>query len=77
MCLILFSYKNHSRFDLIFAANRDEFYQRPTRAARFWDDHPDVLAGKDLAAGGTWLGINRSGRFAALTNYRDPSIVKK
>lgn len=77
MCLIVFSYKNHPRFDLIFAANRDEFYQRPTRAARFWDDHPDVLAGKDLAAGGTWLGINRSGRFAALTNYRDPSIVKE
>lgn len=77
MCLIVFSYKNHPRFDLIFAANRDELYQRPTRAARFWDDHPDVLAGKDLSAGGTWMGINRNGRFAALTNYRDPSIAKE
>ncbi|MDX1618051.1 MAG: NRDE family protein [Balneolaceae bacterium] len=76
MCLIVFSYKQHSRYDLIFAANRDEFYKRPTRAAQFWEEHPDLLAGKDLKAGGTWMGINRAGEFAALTNYRDPSMVK-
>lgn len=76
MCLIVFAYKSHPRFDLIFAANRDEFYERPTRAAQFWDDHPDVLAGKDLSGGGTWMGINTQGHFAALTNYRDPSIER-
>lgn len=77
MCLIVFAYKSHPKYDLIFATNRDEFYKRPTQAARFWDDHPDVLAGKDLTAGGTWMGINRGGQFAALTNYRDPSITKE
>jgi len=77
MCLIVFAYKTHPQFDLIFAANRDEFYKRPTRAAQFWDDHPDLLAGKDLTGGGTWMGVNRSGQFAALTNYRDPSITKE
>lgn len=77
MCLIVFAYKNHPEYDLILAANRDEQYERPTRAAQFWENYPDVLAGKDLSAGGTWLGINRSGHFAALTNYRDPSINKK
>ena len=77
MCLIVFAFKNHPRFDLIFAANRDEFYGRPTRAAQFWDDHPTMLAGKDLSGGGTWMGINRRGQFAALTNFRDPSISKE
>lgn len=77
MCLIAFSYKQHPRYDLIFAANRDEFYERPTREARFWDDHPGVLAGKDLKAGGTWMGINRTGKFSALTNYRDLRMRKE
>jgi len=77
MCLIVFAYKKHPEFDLVFAANRDEFYKRPTRPARFWDDYPDLLAGKDLTAGGTWMGVNRRGQFAALTNYRDPSITKE
>lgn len=72
MCLILFSYRQHPRYPLLLAANRDEFHARPTQAARFWPDHPDVLAGKDLQAGGTWMGISRAGRFAAITNYRDP-----
>lgn len=72
MCLILFSYKLHSNFPLVVAANRDEFYQRPTRAAHFWPEAPQLLAGKDLAAGGSWMGVTRSGRFAAVTNYRDP-----
>lgn len=71
MCLIVFSYRDHPRYDLVFAANRDEFYGRPTRDARFWDERPNLLAGRDLEAGGTWMGITRGGRLAALTNYRD------
>jgi len=77
MCLILFAWDNHPDFKLLVAANRDEFYERPAAAAAFWDDHPEVLAGKDLKAGGTWMGITRSGRFAAVTNYRDPANIKK
>lgn len=76
MCLIVFSYKEHPQYDLIFAANRDEFYNRPTEPAKFWDEQPDVLAGKDLKAGGTWLGITRRGSFSALTNYRDMAVSK-
>jgi len=76
MCLIAFSYKHHPDYDLILAANRDEFYQRRTRKARFWESHPQLLAGKDLEAGGTWLGITKSGRLSALTNYRDSETRK-
>lgn len=77
MCLILFSWKNHEHHKLILAANRDEFYARPTKQAGYWEDHPDILAGRDLEAGGTWMGLTRSGRFAAITNYRDPSIKRE
>lgn len=73
MCLILLAWHSHPRFPLIVAANRDEFYRRRSASADFWGAHPQVLAGRDLEAGGTWLGITRQGRFAALTNYRDPS----
>ncbi len=76
MCLILIAHKPSPLKRLIIAANRDEFFARPTRAMDFWNEHPDILAGKDLAGGGTWLGIKRNGRFAALTNYRDPSAQK-
>jgi uncharacterized protein with NRDE domain len=76
MCLILFSYRAHPQFRLLIAANRDEFYSRPTAPADFWPEQPDLLGGKDLQAGGTWLGVNRAGRVAALTNYRDPSSLK-
>lgn len=72
MCLILFAWQSHPRYELVLAANRDEFHQRPAAAARFWEDHPDILAGRDLQAGGTWLGVTRSGRLAAVTNYREP-----
>ncbi len=71
MCLILVAYKVSAQFPLVIAANRDEFYARPTQAAQFWNDHPQVLAGKDLQEGGTWLGVTTAGRFAAVTNYRD------
>lgn len=72
MCLITFAWQVHPDFPLLLAANRDEFHARPSRAARFWPETPAVLAGRDLAAGGTWLGLSRQGRFAALTNYREP-----
>lgn len=73
MCLILLAYDYHPDYFLVVAANRDEYYSRPTSGARFWDEEPAVLAGKDLDHKGTWLGITRSGRFAALTNFRDPA----
>ncbi|MGV3638746.1 MAG: NRDE family protein [Flavobacteriales bacterium] len=71
MCLITLAYQFHPRFPLVLAANRDEFLERPTAPASWWADAPHVLAGRDLRAGGTWLGITRTGRFAALTNHRD------
>lgn len=77
MCLIVFSYKQHTQYPLIFAANRDESYERPTRSAQFWDENPTILAGKDLQAGGTWMGVNKNGEFSAITNYRDPNIQKE
>ena len=70
MCLILLGLDVHPDHSLIVAANRDEFYDRPTAGAGFWTDAPGVLAGRDLKAGGTWLGMDRRGRFAAVTNYR-------
>ena len=72
MCLILFAWQAHPRYSLVVAANRDEFHQRPSAAADFWEDDPGILAGRDLQGGGTWLGMTRSGRFAAITNYREP-----
>ena len=70
MCLILLALDTHPDYALVLAANRDEFYDRPTAPAAFWDEAPWVLAGRDLKAGGTWLGIDRRGRTAAVTNYR-------
>lgn len=75
MCLILFAYHVHPKFKLMVAANRDEFYQRQTAPAAFWEDDPEILAGRDLEKMGTWMGVTKSGRFAALTNYRDPNEV--
>ncbi|MBK9177107.1 MAG: NRDE family protein [Flavobacteriales bacterium] len=71
MCLIAIAYKSHPRFPLIVAANRDEFLDRSAAPAHFWPAEPHVLAGRDHRAGGTWLGVTTTGRFAALTNYRD------
>lgn len=75
MCLIVFAYRVHPVYKLLVAANRDEFYGRPTAPAHYWEDRPDILAGRDLEKMGTWMGITTSGRFAALTNYRDPKEV--
>jgi uncharacterized protein with NRDE domain len=71
MCLILFAYRHHPRYPLILAANRDEFFDRPTQALEFWPDQPEIAAGRDLKRMGTWLGINRRGHLAAVTNYRE------
>ncbi len=76
MCLILFALQKHPNYKLILAANRDEYYKRPSEPPHFWEDVPHLLAGRDLVAGGTWLGITRNGRIAAVTNYRDPASVK-
>ncbi|HEX7603366.1 MAG TPA: NRDE family protein, partial [Polyangiaceae bacterium] len=76
MCLVLFAYDAHPELWLILAANRDEFHVRPTAPAGFWEDAPDVFAGRDLDKGGTWLGMTRGGRFAALTNVRDPAALR-
>ena len=75
MCLILFAYQAHPLYPLIVAANRDEFYDRPAARAGWWEHQPGLLAGKDLQAGGAWMGVHRSGRFAAITNYREPGKV--
>ncbi len=72
MCLILFAWLSHPQHKLLVAANRDEFYARPTAAAHFWNDAPHILAGRDLEQGGTWLGVTTDRRFAALTNVRNP-----
>lgn len=71
MCLILLAIETSPDYPLIVAANRDEFHERPAAAAHFWRDHPQLLAGRDLQQGGTWMGITLDGRFAAVTNFRE------
>lgn len=71
MCLILLAHEAHPRYRLVVAANRDEFHDRPTAPAHFWEDAPGLLAGRDLRSGGTWMGITRAGRWAAVTNFRE------
>jgi uncharacterized protein with NRDE domain len=73
MCLIVLAWKVRDDMPFVVAANRDEWRERPAQAAHWWADRRDLLAGRDLKAGGTWMGITRSGRFAAVTNFRDPS----
>ena len=70
MCLILIAWKTRPGFPLVVAANRDELHARPAAAAAFWPEQPGILAGRDLQARGTWLGVSRNGRFASVTNYR-------
>jgi uncharacterized protein with NRDE domain len=76
MCLIALAWQSHPDYPLVVAANRDEFHDRATAPARFWPEAPELLAGRDLAAGGTWLGVTRHGRFAALTNFREPQAPR-
>ena len=74
MCLLLIAHQVREDYPLVLLANRDEFLNRPTAPLAFWDDAPDVLAGRDLSARGTWLGVSRAGRIAAVTNYREPGL---
>lgn len=76
MCLILFAWRAHSEYPLIFAGNRDEAYERRSAPADFWADAPAIHGGRDLEHGGTWLGLTLTGRFAAVTNYRDGAARK-
>ena len=76
MCLILFAYKMQKSTSLIVAANRDEFYTRPTHAAHYWGKYPELLAGKDLEAGGIWLGATKTGRFSAVTNLAETAPIE-
>jgi uncharacterized protein with NRDE domain len=71
MCLLVVAWLSHPRYRLVVAGNRDEFHERPAAPLGWWNDAPGILAGRDLRAGGTWLGISRSGRIACLTNFRD------
>ncbi len=76
MCLIFLSYKQNKEYPLIILANRDEFYKRPTLPANYWQENTNILAGKDLEGGGTWMGITKNGYMAMLTNYRDIANIK-
>jgi uncharacterized protein with NRDE domain len=76
MCLILLAWRAHPEYSLIFAGNRDEAYERPSAPADFWSDDPRIYGGRDLQKGGTWLGLTRSGRVAAVTNYRERPAIK-
>lgn len=71
MCLLVLAWKSHPRYRLVLAGNRDEFHDRAAAPLNWWQDDPRILAGRDLKAHGTWLGVARSGRFGVVTNYRD------
>jgi uncharacterized protein with NRDE domain len=81
MCILFFAIRQHPKYPIIICANRDEFHERPTQPMHWWSNNEsptnDVLAGKDLQAGGTWLGLNKQGRFSALTNFRQPHLIDK
>ena len=71
MCLVAAAWRSHSRFRLVLIANRDEFFERPASAAAIWPEAPTLLAGRDLSAGGSWLGVDQLRRVAVITNYRE------
>lgn len=75
MCLIFIALNQHPVFKTIVATNRDEFYNRRTKAADFWEEHPEILGGRDLEAGGTWLGMTKEGKLSMVTNFRDPKNI--
>ena len=74
MCLVVVAWQQHADLPLVVAGNRDEFHARPTQEVNWWPDRPDIVGGRDLQAGGTWLALSRSGRFATVTNYRDAEL---
>ena len=77
MCLLVFGYDAHSEYSLVFAGNRDEFYDRPTASAGEWPEAPHVLGGRDLKAGGTWMGVTRAGHWGVVTNVREPGRYRE
>jgi len=77
MCIAFLAYRVVPGLPIILAANRDEYYKRPTQPLHFWEDNPSILAGRDLRAGGTWLGVSRQGRLAFITNYRELQLQHK
>ncbi|MCL9685260.1 NRDE family protein [Legionella maioricensis] len=74
MCLALIAIDQHPLYPLIILSNRDEFYKRATVPAHYWQENPNIFSGKDLVGGGTWLGVNKSGHFSLITNYRNPNL---
>lgn len=76
MCILFLAVEQHPQYPLIVAANRDEFHVRPSRALHQWQDAPGIIAGRDLQAHGSWLGLHKAGRFAALTNIRRPDLMR-
>ncbi len=77
MCLIVFAYRAHPDYRLVVAANRDECYKRPAMKVDWWDDHTQILGGRDMKEKGTWMAVHKNGRFTAVTNYRDPKNLKE
>ncbi len=77
MCLLAIAIEQHPDYPVIIAANRDEFYSRPTAPLDYWEDQPNILAGRDLQGMGTWLGVAKTGRIGAITNYRDPKSLNR
>ena len=77
MCILFIANNIREDYPLIIAANRDEFHARPTAPSQFWDEYPNLLAGRDLEAKGTWMGVTRNGKIAALTNVRQPDNIKQ
>ncbi|MCA6396615.1 MAG: NRDE family protein, partial [Cytophagales bacterium] len=75
MCLIFFAVQQHPNYNLVIAANRDEFYSRKTAPAAFWQEQPNILGGRDLEAKGTWMAMTKTGRISMVTNYRDPHNI--
>lgn len=76
MCLVAIAWRSHPDYPIVLVGNRDEYFARPTADAAFWSDHPEVLGGRDLQAGGTWMGVRKDLRFAVVTNFRDPATQR-
>jgi len=77
VCILFVALDQHKDFPLIIAANRDEFFHRPSAGLHYWEDYPNILAGRDMLAGGSWLGVNYNNRIAAVTNIRRPELLRE